>query len=236
MFKDFSSAKSRHPICLLFALLAAIAVLTVVMKSEAFRQVIESITTWAEQLMVEHPARGAAAFFLVSGLSAILAFASSIVLVPAANLAWGKLLTFFLLWGGWMAGALLTYGIGKVARPLLNRFGYRDKLEKYQQYASNRMPFWALLLFCIAVPSEIPGYVFGSMRYSLPKFMAAIGIAEALYAIGSVAAGESIAVAEPGPVIGILILFVSMAAGAGMWLRRSRKRKNVASGYKSRKT
>lgn len=226
MLNQLSPVKPRHPVWLLAALAGAIVLLVMATHSNTFRQLIASVTVWAQQLMEEHPARGAAVFFLFSAVSAILAFASSVVLVPPANLVWGKLGTFFLLWGGWLAGAMLTYGIGKVARPWLNRIGYRDKLEKYEQYVSNRMPFWALFLFCLAVPSEIPGYLFGSMRYPFWKFMAAIGIAEALYAIGAVVAGESVLFAETGPLIGILVLMVATAVGAGLWLRRLKKRRN----------
>ena len=49
-----------------------------------------------------------------------------------------------------------------------------DKLAKYRDYVSQRMKFWAVLLFCIAVPSEIPGYLFGSMHYPFRKFLAGV--------------------------------------------------------------
>jgi hypothetical protein len=29
---------------------------------------------------------------------------------------------------------------------------------------SKRMRFWTVVLFCIAVPSEIPGYLFGGLH------------------------------------------------------------------------
>ncbi|MGZ8203315.1 MAG: hypothetical protein ACXWUB_08695 [Burkholderiales bacterium] len=59
------------------------------------------------------------------------------------------------------------------------------------------MKFWAVLLFSLAVPSELPGYLFGAMRYPFLVFVAAIGAAEALYAIegyprrGTPAGGEA---------------------------------------------
>ena len=46
------------------------------------------------------------------------------------------------------------------------------------------MKLWAATLLCLAVPSEIPGYLFGARRYSFAKFIFAIGIAEAVYAFG----------------------------------------------------
>lgn len=49
----------------------------------------------------------------------MVAFASSVVLVPSAILAWGKPVTFFLLWGRWIAGAAAAFGIGRLAGPLV---------------------------------------------------------------------------------------------------------------------
>ena len=112
-------------------------------------------------------------FFALSAASAMLAFASTAILVPAATEVWGPMI-FLLLWGGWTAGAIAAYWIGRLARPLVIRMGYKHKLEEYERLVSKHMKLWAALLFCIAVPSEIPGYLFGGMRYSLPKFLVAI--------------------------------------------------------------
>jgi uncharacterized membrane protein YdjX (TVP38/TMEM64 family) len=135
---------------------------------------------------------GAAVFFLFAAISAMLAFTSSVVLVPPANLVWGKFITFLLLWGGWIAGAIAAFGIGNVARPLLVRLGYQETLDEYQQFVSKRMKFWTAFLFCIAVPSEVPGYLFGGLRYPFLKFLGAIAIAEAIYAFGIVIAGQNL--------------------------------------------
>ncbi len=157
--------------------------------------------------MNAHPFIGAVVFFLFAAISAMLAFTSSVVLVPPANLVWGKLVTFMLLWGGWLAGAIAAFGLGRVARPLLIRLGYRETLDEYQQFVSKRMKFWATVLFCLAVPSEIPGYVFGGLRYPFVKFLGAIAIAESIYAFGIVIAGQSLVTAKPFPLIVIVTLF-----------------------------
>jgi hypothetical protein len=73
--------------------------------------------------------------------------ASSAALVPSANLVWGKPVTFLLLWGGWVTGAAIAFGIGNLARPLLIRLGYEKVLKKYQQLLSKRMRIWLVLLF-----------------------------------------------------------------------------------------
>ncbi|AEI79316.1 transposase mutator type [Cupriavidus necator N-1] len=104
--------------------------------------------------------------------------------------------------------------------------GYADKLAKYRDYVSQRMKFWAVLLFCIAVPSEIPGYLFGSMHYPFRKFLAAMAIAEAGYAFGIVVAGESLAIDRPLPFLIAVGILAVVAVLAGLVLRAVRKHKS----------
>jgi uncharacterized membrane protein YdjX (TVP38/TMEM64 family) len=185
---------------------------------------IEAVNDWAQGIMEAHPIAGALVFFLLSASSAVLAFVSSVMLVPAAGEVWGKPLTFALLWTGWMTGSLVTYGIGYFARPLLHRFVDRKDLERYQKLASKRMKLWAAMLLCLAVPSELPGYVFGALRYPLLKFMIAAGSAEAVYAIGVVLAGEGLVEAKPTVLVTTGVALVLVAVAAGYLLRRYRKR------------
>lgn len=147
-----SKASRRRAIWFWLALGAATLLLASLFYSATFRNFVDQATGWAKDIMNAHPVMGVTVFFLFSAISAMLAFTSSAVLVPPANLVWGKPVTFLLLWGGWIAGALLAYGIGKLARPLLIYVGYKENLEEYQQFVSKRMKFWAVLLFCLSVP------------------------------------------------------------------------------------
>lgn len=204
---------------------ATILLLTLFTYSAGFKKIVDEVTGWGERIMQAHPVEGAVVFFLFSAFSAMLAFTSSVVLVPPANLVWGKLITFFLLWGGWLVGAVAAFGIGNLARPLLFRLGYKATLDEYQQFVSKRMKFWAVLLFCIAVPSEVPGYLFGGVHYPFWKFLAAVGIAESIYAFGLVVAGENLVAARPIPLIATVIALIAIAAGAGFLMRKLKKRK-----------
>ncbi len=56
--------------------------------SATFRNLMDAANGWAKDIMNAHPVTGAAVFFLFSAVSAMLAFASSAVLVPSANLVW----------------------------------------------------------------------------------------------------------------------------------------------------
>ncbi|HLA74717.1 MAG TPA: VTT domain-containing protein [Gammaproteobacteria bacterium] len=210
------------------ALGAAALLVAFLLYSMAFNNFVDEVIGWTKGIMNSHPLMGAVVFFLFSAFSAMFAFASSVVLVPPANLAWGKLVTFLLLWGGWIAGAIAAFGIGRLASPLLAYLGYEKKLEKYRQFVSKRMKFWAVLLFCLAIPSEIPAYLFGGAHYPFPKFVSAIAIAESVYALGVIIAGESLVAAKPKPflflaAIGILIV---VAVVAGFVMRTLKKRKS----------
>src|SRR5918994_1314876 len=128
-------------------LVMGVLLLTLLLYSSTFKSFVDQLTSWSRVVMNDHPVTGAAVFFLFAAVSAMLAFTSSAVLVAPANLVWGKLITFLLLWGGWIAGAITAFGIGKIARPLLVRLGYQETLDKYQQFVSKRMKFWSVLLF-----------------------------------------------------------------------------------------
>ena len=186
---------------------------------------MEAAIIWAKEIMSANPVLGAVVFFLFATVSAMLAFASSAALVPSANLVWGQAVTFLLLWGGWVTGAAIAFGIGNLARPLLNRLGYEKVLKKYQQLLSKRMRFWLVLLFCFAVPSEIPGYLFGGMHYPFWKFLAAAAIAEGVYAAGLIVAGESLLAANPLPFLVIVGVLIVIGAGTSWLLRVIKNRK-----------
>jgi uncharacterized membrane protein YdjX (TVP38/TMEM64 family) len=194
--------------------------------SATFRDYAGRAINWAEAIMRGHPITGAVVFFLFAAISAMLAFTSSVVLVPSANLVWGKLITFLLLWGGWIAGAIAAFGIGRVARPALVRLGYQEKLEKYQQFVSRRMKFWATILFCLAVPSEIPGYLLGGLHYPFWKFLAAIALAESIYAFGIVIAGQSLVSANPLSLITMIAILILILISARLLLRKVRRAKS----------
>jgi uncharacterized membrane protein YdjX (TVP38/TMEM64 family) len=209
------------------AVATVVALLAALLYAGVLQDWIDDATDWAKEHMDEHPVLGALVFFGFSALSAMLAFASSVVLVPPANLAWGQAVTFVLLWGGWLAGATVAYGIGRLAHPLLVHVGYEEKLRKYEQFVNKRMKFWAVLLLCMAVPSEIPGYLCGSAHYPLAKFIAAMAIAEGIYALGATIAAETVLEAEPLPLMAAGAALVAVATVSGLLLRRFARRKSA---------
>ena len=220
-----SLVNRRSALWFWIALAIIVVLLTLLLYSATFRNFVDKATDWAKVIMDAHPVMGAAVFFLFAATSAMLAFTSSVVLVPPANLVWGKLITFLLLWGGWIAGATAAFGIGSVARPLLVRLGYQESLDEYQQFVSKRMKFWAVLVFCFAVPSEIPGYVFGGLHYPFLRFLAAIAIVESIYAFGIVIAGENLLAAKPFSLLATVAILIGIGVAARLLLSTLKKRK-----------
>ena len=138
-----------------------------------------------------HPFWGAVAFALLSALSAMLAFFSSAVLVPVAVPVWGRAGTALLLWLGWLLGGATTYAIGRfLGRRVVLRLARPGRIRYYERRISHRLRFPLVLLFQVALPSEIPGYVLGLIRYPALLYFAALGIAELPYAVGSVILGD----------------------------------------------
>jgi uncharacterized membrane protein YdjX (TVP38/TMEM64 family) len=136
-----ASRKSRHSIWF-WVVLAAIAVaIGFILFSPTFKGWVEKVAEWAEGIMRAHPVGGAAVFFVLTAVSAMLTFASSAILVPRKEV-FGKPVTFLLLWGGWMAGSIAAYAIGHFARPLLVHLADKKKLGEYQELVSKRMKFW----------------------------------------------------------------------------------------------
>lgn len=217
---------ARHSVWFWLALAAAL-LFAFLLFSPAVKELVQAATDWAEGVMGEHPVAGAVVFFLFSAISPMMALASSVVLVPPATEAWGKPLTFLLLWGGWMTGVIAAYGIGRLARPLLVRMGYGKKLDEYGELVSKRLKFWAALLFCLAVPSEIPGYLFGGVHYPFLKFVAAIGIAEGVYALAFVIAGEKLLEATPYQFLSWIGALVFVVLGAGLLFRKLKRKSKI---------
>ena len=131
-------------------------------------------------------------FLLLAALSAMLAFFSSAVLVPAAIRVWGPEVCFLLLWTGWFLGALAAYTVGRYAgRPLVERLVRPGALRKYESWAQAGTSLIPILLLQLAIPSDLAGYVFGLVRCRLSVFVPALALAEIPYALGAVYLGTS---------------------------------------------
>nr|WP_217917171.1 MULTISPECIES: VTT domain-containing protein [unclassified Myxococcus] len=204
---------------LLGLLLAGLALLAA---SEAFQSVLQRFLDAAAPVIAEHPFWGAVLFVLLSALSAMLAFFSSALLLPVALDAWGKTVCALLLWTGWMLGGACAYGIARAwGRPFIRRLTSARVLAHYEERISRHSSFGLVLLFQLAVPSEIPGYVLGLARYGLRRYLLVLALAELPYAVGAVYLGSSVLEQRPLVLLGLGVSGILFGAWA---LHRLRKR------------
>jgi uncharacterized membrane protein YdjX (TVP38/TMEM64 family) len=147
----------------------------------------------AEPLIAGHPYLGAVVFVVLAAVSAILAFFSSALLLPAAVYAWGSTVTFGLLWLGWLLGGMCTYALGRgLRRPDGTAPRTPRQLDFYVQRVRGDVTFTLVLLLHLAMPSEIPGYLCGYIGVRRRTYLAALALAELPYAFGAVMLGDGV--------------------------------------------
>ena len=203
---------------ILLLLLGGVAFLA---SSSEFQSALAWGLAKAEPVIARHPVWGAVLFLLLSAFSAMLAFFSSAVLVPVAIQAWGKLACTFLLWLGWILGGVCAYGIARFwGRPVVRRLASARGLARYEERISRNTPLGLVLLFQLAVPSEIPGYVLGLARYGLRKYLMVLALAELPYAVGTAYLGESLMKQRTVLLLGLGALAILVSAWALHVLRR----------------
>lgn len=166
--------------------------LALLASSDDLYRALVGVLDVAAKLIDERPVLGVALFVVLSGASAMLAFVSSSVLVPVALVAWGNLACMLLLWVGWMLGGVATYAIGRwLGRPVVEWLLPEGTLERYESRIPERPPFGLLLVLQLAMPSEVPGYLLGLLRLPFRRYLGALALAEAPYAVGTVYLGSS---------------------------------------------
>lgn len=118
-----------------------------------------------------HPFLGGLIFFGISIVAVLVSPFSSVPLVPSAIMAWGSLVTFFLMLPAWIIGGLLAYYAGSLSREkIIRHYISFVKIDYYKNRISPHSQFWLVLLFRLAIPSEVAGYTLGIVRYDFWKY------------------------------------------------------------------
>jgi uncharacterized membrane protein YdjX (TVP38/TMEM64 family) len=181
-------AFKRH--LLLLGLLIMVAGL--IAGSETLLDKSHEIIMLAEPVIASYPLLGRLLFILLAVGSAMLAFFSSAILTPIGIYAWGTVETFVLLWIGWLIGGMVSFLVGRyLGRSVVSLLLGESRLSTWETQVGRHTKFIHILLFQAAVPSEIPGYVLGILRYRFSFYLAALAITELPYALGAVILGES---------------------------------------------
>ena len=202
-------------------LLAMVLLVTLVAAIEPLHRAARSVVAAAQPIIAGHAVTGAIVFVLLSALSAMVVFFSTALITPIAVEAFGPLPALLLLWLGWILGGVAAYAIGrKLGRRVASWFVDPRRLLQYEQRASRVMTFRHALLFQLAVPSEIPGYVLGLARCPFRTFVAAMALGELPFAIGAVYLGDSFLQRDY-----VLLLLIGVAGAALSWaaFRRAAK-------------
>ena len=145
-----------------------------------FQDIVGSITNY----MDGGQWGGEVIFVALAVLSVMLVSFSSIWLVPIASALWGNLPTLVMLLSGWLLGSIFSYLIGKyVGYPIVQKIIPAEKINNYSSIFSRaRESFSLIILSRFVLPSEIPGYLLGVVKYPFFKYLLATTISEIPYA------------------------------------------------------
>ena len=150
----------------------------------------EEIIAASEAIITRFPLLGMLLFVLLAMVPAMLAFFSSAILVPIGVYAWGSITCFVLLWIGWLLGGVTAFCIGRyLGRPVVSILIGETRISHFEERLGQHARFIHILLFQAALPSEVPGYVLGALRYRFSLFFLALAIVELPYALGTVYLG-----------------------------------------------
>ena len=201
--------------------LFALVVVFLLISSSAHRVMVQGLED-ARGIAAARPLAAMAIVVLFAALGAMLAFVSSWVLVPFAVLTWGAPVALLLLWTGWLLGGAATYGIGRfLGRPAVRWLVRGDMLLRYERRFAQQMPWYVVLLLQLALPSEVPGYLLGLVRYSFRRYLAVLGIVELTYGIVTVYLGQEVLERRLLPVLAGLTLLALITLAAAYRLRAS---------------
>ena len=200
---------------LLTILLAALAL------SDALHAALMQVLAAGEVIVARHPVLGAALFVVFTAASAMLAFVSAAVLLPVAVYTWGEATSILLLWCGWALGGASSYAVGRyLGREVVKWLTAEALLRRLERRLGPSTPLGLVLLFQLALPSEIPGYVLGLVRYGFARYMIVLGLVELMYAAAMVELGASFLERRTGAIIAVGTAVALLSVSAFSWLRK----------------
>ena len=176
----------------LFVLASVLAVVIAAARSDAIHGAIVGILEISRGLMEVYPRAGMLLFLVLSALSAMLSFFSSSALVPIGVYVWGPERTAILLFVGGVTGGIGGYWFSRtLGRRIVNALFATAPFRRYEEYFQHHARWRTVLLFRIALQSELPSYVLGLVRYPFRRYLPMILLAEMPYVLVMVYLGES---------------------------------------------
>ncbi|MFC5576877.1 TVP38/TMEM64 family protein [Lysobacter niabensis] len=189
---------------------------------------LQQLLVAAEPQIAAHPVGGPLLFVALSALSAMLAFFSSALLVPVAVYHWGRLATMLMLWLGWMLGGACAYALGRfLGRPMVRGLSSARIADFYLRRLPAQIDFPVALLVQLAMPSELPGYLFGTLRVSFRRYLLVLALVEAPFAAGTVLLGDSLIQREGGAMLVLVVIGACISLLAVYRLHRKLRGRNA---------
>ncbi len=196
----------------LFLIAVIIAVAFIFWGSTILQEEYWQLVIFFENHATARPVLSTFIFLILTVLSVMFLFFSSLWLVPVAVSVWGSFITVLLLLAGWLLGAIFSYFLGRYAGlPILKYFIPLRKLDYYRDLFLKNSSFFLIFLVRFTVPSEIPGYALGIFRLNFLKYLLITVLAEIPYAFVTVYAIGAILSRDP-VVLGSIIFAWSLTA------------------------
>lgn len=195
-----------------------VVLVVIVARTDALHQAIIDVLAVAARVIREYPRSGMLIFLVLSGLSAMLTFFSSVALVPMGVYVWGPQTTMLLLLIGGSVGGMLGYALSRtLGRRIVKRIFPGAQLRKYEEFFRTRARWTTIMLFRIALQSELPSYVMGLVRYPFLRYVPIIVLGELPYVIAVVYLGE--AFLERNAALFVVVFVVAIALTLLAWRR-----------------
>jgi uncharacterized membrane protein YdjX (TVP38/TMEM64 family) len=196
-------------------------VLAAITASDELHAALLEVLAASRHVIVGHPVQGVLLFVLFAAISAMFLFVSIAIIVPVAVYVWGEPLSMLLLWLGWILGGAVAYGIARyLGRPVVHWLTSDRALRRIERRIRPDTPFPLILLFHVALPSEIPGYVLGLVKYPIGKFLLVRALAELPFTIATVYLGTGFVSGQSGFVLIVGLSMVLLSIGAFYFLRK----------------
>ena len=160
--------------------LAVILLLVVgVGQSAILGDAVRDVLGILERVVRSYPRAGMAVFLAFAAVSAMLSFFSSTPIVPVGVYVWGAERTMLLLWIGGVLGGTGGYWLARtLGRRVAVRFLPAEPFHRYETFFATRAQWRSILLFRVALQSELPSYVLGVLRYPFVKYLPIMALAE----------------------------------------------------------
>ena len=137
-------------------------------------------------VLADHAALGVGVFFVSSAVAVLLPILTNLPLLPLAVLAWGPWATALILLAGWVAGAGLSFLLGRHASgAILRRFPSVQRHAQIDRLIHPRHRLLSLVMLRMTFPVDVLSYALGlfSRRTTLPENLVSTALGGAPFAL-----------------------------------------------------